>query len=207
MVGKMRIAAILGSMRKNGNTEILLDLALDEAQKNGVTVSKLTLREMTIGPCDGCGGCFKTGECIIKDDMEKIYSEMVQADGIIWATPVYFWSMTGLTKLVMDRTYALAFPKLQLMNKVGGLILVAGGRGCLNTANVFHMYFNYNHMFSAEFASGYAGEKGAIEKNDYAVNSTKEMVQQMIALMQSDLKFPEKFNSPLPRYVRDKYSL
>ncbi len=203
----MRIIAILGSMRKKGNTEILLDVALDDAQKNGATVSKLTLREMTIAPCDGCGACFKTGECIIKDDMEKIYSEMVQADGIIWATPVYFWSMTGLTKVVMDRTYALGFPKLQLMNKVGGLILVAGGRGCLNTANIFHMYFNYNHMFSSEFASGYAGEKGAIEKNDYAVNAAKEMVHQMISLIQAGLKFPEEFNTPLPRYVRNKYSL
>jgi len=203
----MRIAAILGSMRKKGNTEILLDEALDEAQKNGASVSKLTLREMTIAPCDGCGACFKTGECIIKDDMDNIYSEMVNADGIIWATPVYFWSMTGLTKVVMDRTYALGFPKLQLMNKVGGLIMVAGGRGCLNTANIFHMYFNYNHMFSTEFASGYAGEKGAIEKNDYALNAAKEMVHQMSSLIQAEPKFPEEFNAPLPRYVRNKHSL
>ena len=203
----MQIAAILGSMRKNGNTEILLDAALDEAQKNGATVRKLILREMTIGPCDGCGACFKKGECHIKDDMDKVYSEMIQADGIIWATPVYFWSMSGLTKLAMDRTFALAFPKLKLMNKVGGLIMVAGGRGCLNTANIFHMYFNYNHMFSSEFASGYAGEKGAIAKDHYAVNAAKEMVHQMVSLIQSDLKYPEEFSSPLPRYVRDKYSL
>ena len=203
----MRIAAILGSMRKKGNTEILLDTALDEAQKNGAAVSKLTLREMSIAPCDGCGACFKKGECIIKDDMGKVYSEMVQADGVIWATPVYFWSMSALTKLAVDRTYALAFPKLQLMNKVGGLIMVAGGRGCLNTANIFHMYFNYNHMFAAEFASGYAFEKGAIEKNDYAVSAAREMIRQMISLIRAGLKFPEEFSSPLPRYVREKYSL
>ena len=201
----MRIAAILGSMRKKGNTEILLDTALDEAQKNGATVSKLTLREMSIAPCDGCGACFKKGECIIKDDMETVYSEMKQSDGIIWATPVYFWSMSAMTKLAMDRTYALAFPKLQLMNKVGGLIMVAGGRGCLNTANIFHMYFNYNHMFAAEFASGYEFQKGAIEKNTYAVNAAREMVRQMISLIQAELKYPEEFTSPLPRHVRDKY--
>ena len=201
----MHIAAILGSMRKKGNTEILLDAALDEAQRNGATVSKLTLREMSIAPCDGCGGCFKKGECIIKDDMQNVYSEMKKADGIIWATPVYFWSMSAMTKLAMDRTYALAFPRLQLMNKVGGLIMVAGGRGCLNTANVFHMYFNYNHMFAAEFASGYAFEKGGIEKNNYAVKAAREMVRQMISLNHAGLKFPEEFRSPLPRYVREKY--
>jgi multimeric flavodoxin WrbA len=63
--------------------------------------------------------------------------------------------MTAQTKALMDRTYALLFPKLQLANKVGGLILVAANRGCTNTANVFHMYFSYNHLFSSEYAYGY----------------------------------------------------
>ena len=139
--------------------------------------------------------------------MQKIYKRMLESEGIIWATPVYFWSMTGQTKTVMDRTYALTFPKLQLMNKVGGLILVAGGRGCMNTANVFHMYFNYNHMFFAEFASGYAVAKGEIEKNVYASNATKEMVQQMIQMIKADLKYPAEFHAPLPRFVREKYGL
>ena len=201
----MHIAAILGNMRKKGNTEILLDTALDEAKKNGATVSKLTLREMSIAPCDGCGACFKKGECIIKDDMQKVYAEMKKADGIIWATPVYFWSMSAMTKLAMDRTYALGFPQLQLMNKVGGLIIVAGGRGCLNTANIFHMYFNYNHMFPAEFAYGYSFDKGGIKKNKNAVHSAGEMVRQMISLGQAGLKFPEEFGSPLLRHVREKY--
>jgi multimeric flavodoxin WrbA len=139
--------------------------------------------------------------------MQKIYEKMLESEGIIWATPVYFWSMSGQTKTVMDRTYALGFPKLQLMNKVGGLILVAASRGCMNTANVFHQYFNYYHMFFAEFASGYAAGKGEIEKNLYAVNAVKEMVHQMISLIQANLKYPEEFHSPFPRFVREKYSL
>ncbi len=203
----MKILGILGSSRKKGNTDILLDLALEEAQKNGVTISKMPLEGKTIAPCDGCQKCFKTGKCVINDDMQKIYEKMLESEGIIWATPVYFWSMTGQTKTVMDRTYALGFPKLQLMNKVGGLILVAGGRGCMNAANVFHMYFSYNHMFFAEFASGYAAGKGEIEKNLYAVNAVKEMVHQMISLIQANLKYPEEFHSPLPRFVREKYCL
>jgi multimeric flavodoxin WrbA len=139
--------------------------------------------------------------------MQLVYKEMLESEGIIWATPVYFWSMTGLTKTVMERTYALGFPKLQLMNKVGGLVIVAGGRGCLNTANVFQMYFAYNHMFFAEFASGYASEKGEILKNDFALNTTKEMVYQVMGLIKADLRYPEEFHSPLPRFVRAKYGL
>jgi multimeric flavodoxin WrbA len=203
----MKIIGILGSSRKSGNTEILLDLALEEAKKNGASISKIPLKGKAIAPCNGCEKCLKTGKCVIKDDMQKIYNKMLESEGIIWATPVYFWSMSGQTKTVMDRTYALSFPRLQLMNKVGGLILVAGTRGCINTANIFHMYFSYNHMFFAEFASGYALAKGEIKKKAYPVNAVKEMVHQMIGLIQADLKYPEEFHSPLPRYVREKYSL
>ena len=203
----MKIIGILGSPRKGGNTEILLDVALKEAQKNGVLISKIPLREKEIAPCNGCLKCEQTGKCVIKDDIQDIYKEMLKSEGIIWATPVYFWSMSGQTKAAIDRTIALTFPKLQLANKIGGLIIVAGGRGCMNTANIFHMYFSYNHMFFAEFASGYARGKGEIKKNIFVMNQAKEMVNQMISLIRANLKYPEEFDVPMPRFVRKKYGL
>ncbi len=203
----MKFVGILGSARKGGNTEILLNVAMEEAQKNGVLIDKIPLRDKSIDPCDGCSGCTKTGKCVIEDDAQEIYRKMLESDGIIWATPVYFWSMTGQTKTLMDRTYALLFPKLQLASKVGGLIMVAGMRGCMNTANIFHQYFTYNHMFFAEYASGYASGKGEIKKDALAINMVKEMVHQMISMVKSNLKYPEEFDVPMPRFVKNKYSL
>jgi len=203
----MKILGIMGSSRKGGNTDTLLDVALDEAKKNGATVSKISLGRKTVAPCNGCLKCTTTGKCVIKDDMQDIYREMLASEGIIWATPVYFWSMTGQTKMVMDRTYALTFPTLQLASKVGGLILVAGNRGCMNAANAFHMYFTYNHMFFAEYAHGYAGQKGDIKKNALAISLTKEMVHQMISLIRAGLRYPEEFDAPLARFTRKKYGL
>lgn len=203
----MKFVGILGSARKGGNTDLLLNVALEEAKEGVVFVDKISLKDKSIAPCDGCMGCTKTGKCVIDDDAQYIYSKMLESDGIIWATPVYFWSMTGQTKTLMDRTYALLYPKLQLASKVGGLITVAGSRGCMNTANIFHMYFNYNHMFFAEFASDYAAGKGEIKKNTLAINTVKEMVHQMISLINANLKYPEEFHSPLPRFVREKYRL
>ena len=202
----MKFVGILGSARKGGNTDLLLNVALEEAKQGGVFVDKISLKDKSIAPCDGCMGCTKTGKCVIDDDAQYIYSKMLESDGIIWATPVYFWSMTGQTKTLMDRTYALLYPKLQLASKVGGLITVAGSRGCMNTANIFHMYFNYNHMFFAEFASGYAAGKGEIKKNTLAINTVKEMVHQMISLINANLKYPEEFDIPLLRFVKNKYS-
>lgn len=203
----MKIVGILGSPRKGGNTETLLDLALVEAHEKGVRTEKIALRDKSIAPCDGCHGCIETGTCVIEDDAQEIYHAMVESDGIIWATPIYFWSMTSQTKALMDRTYALTFPKLQLANKVGGMILVAGSRGCMNTANIFHQYFTYNHMFFGEFAWGHASRKGEIKKNILAINMAIEMVHQMISLINANLKYPEESDVPIPRLVRKKYRL
>ena len=77
----------------------------------------------------------------------------------------------------------------------------------MNTANVFHMYFTYNHMFFAEYAQGYASKKGEIKENVLATNLAKEMVHQMISLIHANLKYPEEFDAPLSRFVKKKYGL
>ncbi len=203
----MQILGIMGSPRKEGNTDILLNVALEEAEKKGALVSKISLRDKTITPCNGCMGCTQTGKCVIDDDMQEIYKKMLEVEGIIWATPVHFWSMSSRTKTAIDRTYALTFPKLQLTNKVGGLIVVAANRGCMSTANIFHMYFTYHRMFFVEFASGYALEKGEIKNNTLAINMVREMVYQIISLIRANLKYPEEFDAPMIRFVRKKYNL
>ena len=200
----MKMLGILGSSRKGGNTEVLLDVALRDAEERNCSVSKVTLRDLTIRPCDGCMGCATTGQCVIKDDMQGVYEEIRQADCIIWATPVYYWSMSGLTKMALDRTFALNFPTLQQAGKIGGAIFVAGIRGCVSAASPFNMYFIYNHMFAAEFAWGYAGEKGAIGKDEFAITLTKTMVGQMEALHRAGLAYPKDFHSPIHRLTFQK---
>ncbi len=200
----MKTLGILGSTRAGGNTEILLDVALEEAARLGGSASKVVLREKSIAPCDGCMSCAPTGECVIQDGMVDVYQAIRESDAIIWASPVYYWSMSGLTKTALDRTFALNFPRLQQAGKIGGLILVAGIRGCISAANPFHMYFTYNHMFAAEVAWGYAGEKGAIRKDAFALKMAREMVRQMQALFQSGLKYPADFDMPLHRLVRER---
>jgi multimeric flavodoxin WrbA len=200
----MKFVGILGSARKGGNTEVLLDLAFEEAEAQGDTTTKIVLRDRTIAPCDGCMGCARTGACVIRDDMEEVYHSIRGGDGIIWATPVYYWSMSGLTKIALDRTFALNFPTLQQAGKIGGVILTAGIRGCVSAAAPFNMYFIYNHMFAAEFAWGYAGEKGAVKDDAFATAMVREMVRQMRSLHKANLRYPKEFDMPLHRMVREK---
>jgi len=201
----MKVVGIVCSSRMGGNTEILVQEALAGARAGGAETELLTLGGKDIKPCDGCLSCEKTGKCHIEDDMQLIYKKMLNSDGIIIGTPVYFWSMSGQAKVLIDRTYALRHPHLMLANKVAGAIAVAARQGTVSTLNVFQRYFASNHMFTADLVEGLASEKGAAIKDKRGMKSVYEMGRQIVSLIKQQLKFPEEFNVPLYRYVERKY--
>jgi len=135
----MKVLGICCSPRRNSNTELVLQTTLDEAQQQGATVELVTLAGKTISHCDACNTCGKTGQCHIKDDMQDIYPKMATADGIILASPVYFWSVSGQAKTLMDRTFALLGGNT-LTNKAGAAIAVADRSGGTGAIEVFDNY-------------------------------------------------------------------
>lgn len=101
------IIGVLGSPRVGGNVDLLLEAALQGAQEAGAAVEKIVLNDLNIRPCQACGGCNKTGRCVIKDDMEQVYAAIEKMDGLVLATPVYFGGVTAQTKGMIDRCQAL----------------------------------------------------------------------------------------------------
>lgn len=99
-----KVLIISGSPRKGGNSEILCDRFQEGAEAAGTTVEKVFLRSLKIGPCMACYGCRGKGVCVQKDDMEELLDQMVKADVLVLATPVYFYSMDGQLKTMIDRT-------------------------------------------------------------------------------------------------------
>jgi multimeric flavodoxin WrbA len=97
------VLGILGSPRRGGNSEILLDRALDGAKAAGKSTSKLVLNDLRIRPCQNCGLCERTGECSQKDDMLIVRAAMESASRIILAAPIYFASVSAQTKIMIDR--------------------------------------------------------------------------------------------------------
>ena len=126
---EMKVIGIVGSPRKGGNTETLTRIALEEIEKEGVDTELIRLAEKDIQPCDGCRSCKQTGKCRIQDDFPKIHAEMLKADGILLATPVYFGSASPQIKALIDRSgYSSprdAAGRRPFENKVGGPIVVA----------------------------------------------------------------------------------
>ena len=101
-----QVLILSSSPRKKGNSSALCDQFLLGAIEADHQVEKIVLAEKKIAFCTACYGCRKTGQCAQKDDMAEILDSMVEADVIVLATPVYFYSMCAQLKLVIDRTVA-----------------------------------------------------------------------------------------------------
>ncbi|MFC2045787.1 flavodoxin family protein [Chloroflexota bacterium] len=204
----MKVLGIACSPRKKGNTDILLEQALKGAREDGAEVEFLPVRELDIKPCQGCSKCSKDGRCRIKDDMHIVYDKMVAADGIIFSVPIYFWSMYGQAKVLMDRTFALRYPSLKLTNKVGGLIMAGTRHGFAASALPFWFFFISNQMLPTEIVSGFATQKGGVRKDIYAMKASLELGKWVGKLIESRFKFPDVLEGQtFYNYVRSKHGL
>jgi multimeric flavodoxin WrbA len=104
----MNILAILGSPRKNGNSHTLAQTVVSGIEENIQCTSEYVYLHglKAFSPCRGCGGCEKTGMCVIKDDMIKLYGKVDTADIIFLVTPVYFYGPSAQLKIFIDRFQA-----------------------------------------------------------------------------------------------------
>jgi multimeric flavodoxin WrbA len=127
----VNIIAFLGSPRKGGNTEELLNRAVEGA---GREVRIFRLNAMKFRACQSCGGCEKSGVCIMKDEMTDVLEAIRSADRIIVATPIYFMGPSAQLKAMIDRCQAFWSEKYLLKRPIPpgphgrkGLLLMAGG--------------------------------------------------------------------------------
>lgn len=122
---------VLGSPRRGGNSDILLDQCLKGAREKGATTVKLVLRDLKIAPCQGCNQCLTAGDCMVADSMREVHRALEQADAVVIASPIYFSGLTGQTKCMIDRCQCLWARENLIGRKVGhprkgGMILVGG---------------------------------------------------------------------------------
>jgi len=101
-----KVLIISTSLRNNSNSEILAKSFYEGAKINN-DVEFISLKDKTINFCKGCLVCGKTHRCIINDDTNAIVDKMEQADVIVWATPIYYYTMSGLMKTMIDRANPL----------------------------------------------------------------------------------------------------
>jgi len=128
------ITAIYGSPRRRGNTSRLLQQAVAGARDRGATVNEIVLRDLKIAPCMEIYGCTQAGDCIIRDDFQSIRDSILASEGIMLASPIFFYTVSAHTKIFMDRCQSLwvkkywieGLPKGQWVSRRQGIFISAG---------------------------------------------------------------------------------
>ena len=202
----MKVIGIVCSPRISGNTEILVQEALNSAQDAGAETELIRLAKLKIAPCDACFSCQKTGECHIKDDMQQIYGKLLEADGIILGSPVYFWNVSAQAKILIDRC-ARFIENRELRNKVGGAIVVTGRAGGTTAFSTLATFINHNRMIFAGGAIGYAGNRGAVRQDERGMAEAKALGRVVVRLMQraANIKPEDALEQPLKMPPRVEY--
>jgi multimeric flavodoxin WrbA len=196
----MKILGISGSPHVEGNTVALLKEAFKGVQAEGAEAELYSVAGKTIQPCEGCGACFKSGECRIKDDMQELYSKMLAADGIIFGTPVYFWDMTAQAKAVIDRTYALNRPEKSLANKVGGLVVAAGSLGMVDVLKELYFFMATRRMIAANYVAAYPDPKGGLQEMEKCRRAAYDLGRQMVKIAGLKFVYPADIPRSAPAY-------
>ncbi len=103
---KMNVLAMYGSPREGGNTDILMDELARGAEEAGARVERVYLRKLKISPCLEIYGCMDTGRCVIRDDFQHLYDKLASAHVVALASPIFFYTVSSHTKIMMDRCQA-----------------------------------------------------------------------------------------------------
>ena len=181
--GSVKLLAIVGSPRLDGNTNYLVDQALAEAARLSAETEKIILSQHKVNPCQGHDDCDAFDACQQQDDASWILDKMVAADGVILATPVYYYNVSAQLKSFMDRNYFLYMHDQKARARAVGVIVVAGGEGIDDTVNTLRRFINgsFNvdskHVFTV---TGYAGGAGKVKSNASFVSEARRLGKQIV---------------------------
>ncbi len=125
----MKVVGFVGSPRKNGNTDVLVQQALDGASESGADVEKFYINDMDFKGCQGCNYCREVDACKLNDEMEKAYDALRNADGFVFGSPIYFFQFTGQMRQFIDRCFALINPDFTPRIDAGKKAVIVGAQG------------------------------------------------------------------------------
>lgn len=179
----MKILAVVGSPRLDGNTNCLVDEALGEARKLGAEVEKIALSQYEVNPCLGHEDCASFESCVQKDDTSWILDRFCEADGVILATPVYYYNVSAQMKAFIDRNYFLYEHNRKSGARAVGIIVVAEAEGIEDTLHTLKRFVGESFVVGGDaiqVVSGYAGSPGEAKQNAPLVEEARRLGREMV---------------------------
>jgi multimeric flavodoxin WrbA len=181
----MKILGIMGSPRLGGNTDLLLDAALNGARSGRAEVEKIVIDKLNISPCREHYGCLEDGNCVIRDDMDAMYPKLLAADGIIVTSPMFFYGITAQLKALIDRCQALWARKHVLKQnwpgdgRKGAFIAVGATKGEKlfdgSIATVRYFFKTVGVEYAEELLIRGVDQKGDIQQHPSALKDAFEL--------------------------------
>jgi len=183
----MKVVAFNGSPRKDGNTTILINQVFRELEKEGIKTELVQLSDKEIHGCIACRKCFenKDRRCAVKTDAaNECIEKMIEADGIILGSPVYFTDVTAEIKALIDRTgYVSMANGGMYKNKVGAIVVAVRRSGAVHTLDTMSHFFLAGQMIIIGRAIGVGGAKGDVEKDREGIQGVETLGQRMAWLL------------------------
>jgi multimeric flavodoxin WrbA len=186
----MKVVAINGSARKQGNTAILIKHVFGELEKEGIETELVELAGSKIQGCTACFKCFdkKDGHCAVKNDIvNDCIDKMVEADGIILGSPTYFADITSEMKALIERSGFTALANgLMFKRKVGAAVIAVRRGGAIHGFDSINHFFHINQMIvpgSSYWNMGIGREIGDVEKDEEGIRNMKNLGENMAWLL------------------------
>jgi multimeric flavodoxin WrbA len=161
----MKVLGLVGSPRKNSNTDLLVDEILKAASENGHETEKVYLYSLNIEACVDCKACKKGNyQCALKDDMPKLYPKLEEAEAIVFGTPLYWYGPSAKMKLLLDRLRPFIASK-KLRGKKAVLVVPSeeGADACNFTVGMFNLSFRYLEIDLVNVLLPKASERGEVK--------------------------------------------
>ncbi|MCS7193116.1 MAG: flavodoxin family protein [Armatimonadetes bacterium] len=180
----MKVLGIMGSSRRDGNTNDLLDVALKGAADAGAQVEKIILADYQINHIADCKLCRQRGKCINEDDLPIVIDKLLEADVHIWASPVYWYTVSGLVKVLLDRfsCYIYWHTELNFLERMkgkgGAIIAVQEEQGLERAQHLIgclQLSFEFLKQEFLGFVLGSGGSRGTALKDGEAVKKAYEL--------------------------------
>lgn len=186
----MKVLAINGSARKDGNTAILINTVLNELNSAGIETELIQLAGKTISPCHACWGCAGRKNCVhVYDAFCDIFEKMKDADGLLLGSPSYSANVSATMQALLERAAVVADINPELFtHKAGASVAAARRAGTLHTVDTMNRFFLNHEMFvagSTYWNIGYGQMPGDVSKDTEAITTMQNLGKNMAYLLQA----------------------
>lgn len=182
----MNVLGISGSMRKTGNTALLVTTILNRVREAGIETEYLSLAGMDIRPCTGCEACKEAKWCVTEDDdWAGVAEKMIDCEVLVLGAPTYYYDINGQTKNLIDRTYSLYHDR-RLSGRKAVAVTVCADRGCERSLETIEGFLNTHEFSYLGYVSGRGYAPGEVRRDERAMLQAQQAADKIINFLRPD---------------------